>query len=79
MESLQDFGYKVSYFTAGQARNTAGQEAKANMLGSYSNRQAGKCLAQTGFILPNNGLSVVQSVSIKGESVHRMHHLDFQL
>ena len=40
--SYQVCGYRVSFVTAGQARNTVGEEVRINQQGSYSNSQAGK-------------------------------------
>ena len=37
-----------------------------------------KAVTSTGFISPTHSLSVMESMSMKDELVHEMHHLDFQ-
>ena len=71
MGSLQVFGHRVSYITAGQAVKPAEQNVKENQEGCYSNRQARMCVGHS-----FTDSWIVSYVPIKSESVHRTHHLD---
>ena len=74
--SLQVFNHRVGNISAGQARKTSQHAINRNRQGSYSNRQAAKCVGQASLILPTQGLSVMKSTTIYGESVCAMHILE---
>ena len=42
--SLQVFGFRVSFITAGQDLNTTGQDIRGDQQGNYSNRQVNRWL-----------------------------------
>ena len=55
MGSLQVFGLRVGFITAGKAGNTTGQDITKNQQGGYTNRQGGKWVGHASYISPTHG------------------------